>query len=86
MKKLMIVTAALAAMTTPTFADECTNETLQAKAMEVSTKMQEMAATDPAKIAALTPKLQEAATRFQDGSNLEEACAYYDEILAEMAE
>lgn len=86
--KKFVVAAAFIATLSPVAAfagEECTAETMQAKAMEVSTKLQEMAATDPQKVAEITPKIQEAATRFQDGSNLEEACAFYDELLAEMA-
>ncbi len=81
---LFTATAILGLAAAPAFAEDCTAETVQTKAMEVSTKIQALAATDPAKMADLMPKMQEAATRFQDGSNLGEACAYYDEMLAEL--
>ncbi len=87
MKKLLAPTLILIASALPALAqDECTAESVQAKALEVSTKMTAMATTDPMKLAELSPRIQEASVKFQDGANLEEACTFYDEILAELGE
>jgi hypothetical protein len=66
---------------------ECTQETIAAKSTELTTKIQEMAATDPAKVAALLPKLQEIATQAAAGGeeDLEASCAALDGLMAELA-
>ncbi len=64
---------------------ECTQETIAQKSTELTTKIQEIGATDPAKVAALLPKLQEISTSAAaDGSDLEASCAALDELMAEL--
>lgn len=66
----------------------CTAQDVQAKAMQVSQKMQELAQKDPNKLQAVSAKAQEGAQKLQAamgaGKGLEEVCKFYDELLAEM--
>lgn len=63
--------------------EDCTVEMVAAKQTEISTKITALATKDPAKVAELTPKAQELATKATaaDG-NLAEVCKAYDEFLA----
>lgn len=65
---------------TPAFA--CTAEEAQAKAMELSTKMQELAASNPQKAMEIGQKLSSAQS--QATTDLEGACKLYDELLEDM--
>ncbi|NSX55146.1 hypothetical protein [Parasulfitobacter algicola] len=62
---------------------ECTQADIQAKAMELNTKIQEMAASDPAKMSAFATKAQEAGAKMATASNQQEVCDFYDQLLAE---
>lgn len=77
--KAPIIAIALAMLASPAVA--CTSEDLQAKAMEISTKMQELALRDPQKAAEVGKKLSEA--QVQPMTDMEEACKLYDKMLAE---
>lgn len=61
----------------------CSVEDLQAKGAELSQAIQALAAKDPAKVQEISAKMQEAAQKYA-GTNgaTDEACAYYDELLA----
>lgn len=63
----------------------CTPEEAQAKALEISEKMQALATSNPEKMQAVSQKLSAAASNLssQDGS-LDKTCEAYDEILAEI--
>lgn len=66
--------------------DGCTNEEATKKATDLAAKLQEMAATDPAKLAELAPKVQELATKASaSGDDLQEACKAMDEMMAELS-
>ncbi|MGS1095689.1 hypothetical protein ACVCNR_14015 [Aquamicrobium terrae] len=65
---------------TPAFA--CTAEEAQSKAMELSTKMQALAATDPQKAMDVGQKLS--AAQSQAPTDLAGACKTYDELLEEL--
>lgn len=85
MKRFLMTSAALATLAAaPAFAEECTAELVQEKATAVNAKVQELAASNPEKIEAVMPKIEEATTRFQEGADLTEACAVYDELMAEL--
>lgn len=77
--KVSVIALALAMMASPALA--CTPEEAQAKAMEISTKMQTLALQDPQKAAEVGQKLLEVQT--QSVADLEGACKLYDEMLAE---
>ena len=67
--------------------EECTQDTMMAKAQELGTKMQALAG-DPEAMQKMTSKMQEVQEKMQagaaDGSfGIAEACAVYDEMLAE---
>ena len=56
------------------------------KSTDLSAKLQEMAATDPAKLAELAPKVQELATKASGtGDDLQAACKAMDEMMAELS-
>lgn len=78
--KSFLLALSIVTIATPSFA--CTNEELQAKAMQVSTKMQELAAKDPQKAGDIGQRVSKA----QAGgvSNVDEACKLYDDILADL--
>jgi outer membrane murein-binding lipoprotein Lpp len=63
----------------------CTQEVATQKATDLSTKIQELAASDPAKLAELAPKVQELATKAAaGGDDLQATCTALDEMLAEL--
>lgn len=78
--KTYLLTAALIFAATPSFA--CTAEDLTAKATEISQKMQELAARDPQKAAAVSEKMTAAQT--EAATDLSGACKVYDDMLAEL--
>ncbi|MBK6466465.1 MAG: hypothetical protein IPL38_00055 [Rhodobacter sp.] len=64
----------------------CTQEEAQKKATDLTTKITEMAATAPEKVAAVAPKLQEIATKVAaGGDDLTEVCKALDDMAAELA-
>jgi hypothetical protein len=66
---------------------ECTQELVTQKAGEVQAKIMELASTDPAKMEALLPKIQEISTAAAaNGSDISGSCKALDDIMAEMAE
>lgn len=77
--KVPMIALALAMLASPALA--CTTEEMQAKATEISMKMQELALANPQKAAEVAQKLSEAQT--QSVTDLESACKLYDEMLAE---
>lgn len=78
--KTYLLTAALIIAATPSFA--CTAEDLTAKATEVSQKMQELAAKNPQRAAAVAQKMTEGQAKTATDPN--GACKLYDDILAEL--
>lgn len=64
----------------------CTQEEATKKAEELTTKMTELAASDPAKAAELGQKVLEIATKAQaGGDDLAATCKALDEMAAELA-
>ncbi len=64
----------------------CTTELAQKKATDLSAKLTEVATTDPAKLAAMGPKVQELAAKAAgSGDDLQAACKAMDEMMAELA-
>jgi len=63
----------------------CTNEDAAQKSADLSAKLQEMAATDPARLAELAPKVQEMATKAAGSADdLQAACKAMDEMMTEL--
>lgn len=66
--------------------EACTQEVATKKATDLTTKIQEVAASDPAKLAELAPKVQElAAKAAAGGDDLTATCKALDEIMAELS-
>jgi hypothetical protein len=64
----------------------CTQELATKKATDLTTKIQELAATDPAKLAEMGPKVQELATKAAaGGDDLATTCKALDEMMAELS-
>jgi hypothetical protein len=87
----MRITSAILALAAASFLaacnseEVCTTELAQKKATDLMTKMQEVAATDAAKLAVLAPKVQElAATASAQGDDLQAACKAMDEMMVEL--
>ncbi|MBB6012155.1 hypothetical protein HNR59_001500 [Aquamicrobium lusatiense] len=78
--KTYILALSIMMAATPAFA--CTAEEVQSKAMEVSTKMQELAATNPEKAMEIGQKL--ATAQSQATTDLDGACKLYDGILEDL--
>jgi hypothetical protein len=81
--------AAAVAVAVPAAHADCTLEQLQQKAMTYSQKIQDVAQKDPQKLQRFAPKAQEAAKKYQEaqaqrGTNYDDICRLYDEILAEL--
>ncbi|MNE12134.1 hypothetical protein D3C80_1049170 [compost metagenome] len=80
MKTLLIALSLSLAASSAALA--CTAEELQAKATEVSTKMQALAAKDPQKASEIGSKL--ASVQTTQATDMEGACKVYDELSAEL--
>ncbi|MES2816529.1 MAG: hypothetical protein V4720_16635 [Pseudomonadota bacterium] len=87
----MRITSALLALAATGFLaacnseEVCTTELAQKKATYLMTRMQEVAATDAARLAELAPKVQElAANASAQGDDLQAACKAMDEMMAEL--
>jgi hypothetical protein len=67
---------------------ECTQELVTQKANDVQAKIVELAQTDPAKIEAVLPRIQEISTAAAAAGegDISGSCAALDEIMAEMTE
>ena len=66
--------------------EACTQEVATKKATDLTTKIQELAASDPAKLAELGPKVQELATKAAaGGDDLDATCKALDEMMAELS-
>lgn len=65
----------------------CTQADAEKKATELTTKITELASTDPAKLTELMPKVQELATKASangSASDLAATCKALDEIMVEL--
>jgi hypothetical protein len=71
-----------------TAAYACTAEDASAKATEISNRLVSLASTHPEKIQDVSTRIVEISQRLQadPAASLDEACAAYDEMLAEMAD
>lgn len=66
--------------------EACTQELATQKANDLTTKIQEVAAADPAKLAELAPKVQELATKAAaGGDDLSATCKALDDMMAELS-
>jgi hypothetical protein len=64
----------------------CTAEEAQKKVADLGTKVTEVGTADPAKLAELTPKLQELTTQAAAaGGDLAATCKAIDEMMASLA-
>ncbi|SFR33293.1 hypothetical protein SAMN04488005_0470 [Yoonia tamlensis] len=78
------VAVAFATFATGAYA-ECTEESIQAKTMEISTGLQSLAATNPELMMEITTELQESMTAAAEAEDIEAVCTSLDEISAKMA-
>lgn len=66
--------------------EACAQEVATKKVTDLTTKIQEVAAADPAKLAELAPKVQELATKAAaGGDDLAATCKAPDEMMAELS-
>jgi predicted small secreted protein len=66
--------------------ETCTSELAQKKAADLSAKMTEIATTDPAKLAAMGPKVQELAAKAAGtGDDVQATCKAIDDMMAELS-
>lgn len=88
--KVRIALAALALLAlAPAAQAACTQQELQEKAAAYSKRIQEVVTKDASKAQALGAKVQEAAQKLQEamkqpGAGLDEVCAFYDKLIAEL--
>ena len=85
MKAFFLSAALIFAAATPSFA--CTPEELTAKATDVSQKLQEMMAMDAQKANAILEKVTAKQSQMMKPDmmmDVEDACKFYDEILADL--
>ena len=82
----VIVLAVAGVLSACTSEETCTNELAQKKATDLATKMQDLATSDPMKLAELAPKVQDLAAKASaQGDDLQAACKAMDEMLAELS-
>ncbi|MEM6711374.1 MAG: hypothetical protein AAF590_03740 [Pseudomonadota bacterium] len=85
MSKFTIAAFALTFSMIPGLASACTVEDLQAKALEASTAMQQLAATDPAKMQTIALELSQIQQdALSAGSDFSAFCTLYDDLIAEI--
>ena len=66
--------------------EACTQELATQKATDLTSKIQELATSDPTKLAELAPKVQELATKAAaGGDDLTATCKALDEMMAELS-
>ena len=66
--------------------ETCTQEIATKKATDLTAKIQEVAAADPAKLAELAPKVQDLASKAAaGGDDLQATCKALDEMMAELS-
>ncbi len=65
-------------------AKSCSAEELQAKATELSEKIQKVAMENPEKVQAFSEKAAELSKMGADGKSVGEICKAYDELLEEL--
>jgi G:T/U-mismatch repair DNA glycosylase len=63
----------------------CTAEEAQKKSADLSARITEVGTADPARLAELTPRLQELTTSAAGGEDLAATCKAMDEMMAELA-
>jgi outer membrane murein-binding lipoprotein Lpp len=79
----LVTTGFLAACTSE---ETCTQELATQKATDLTTKIQELATSDPAKLAEMAPKVQELATKAAaGGDDLAATCKALDDMMAELS-
>ena len=66
--------------------EDCTQEVAGKKAIDLSMKLQDLAASDPAKLAEIAPKVQELAGKAAaGGDDLAATCKAMDAMMAELS-
>ena len=66
--------------------ETCTQDIATKKATDLTAKIQEVAAADPAKLAELAPKVQALASKAAaGGDDLQATCKALDEMMAELS-
>lgn len=87
MNNVLKISAAVAfAAFATTASAECTQESIQAKTMEISTGMQALAATNPELMMEISTDLQTSMAAAAEAEDMDAVCASLDEITAKMAE
>jgi len=89
MKKTLIGAALTLFVLAPAAHAACTQQELQTKAANYSKRVQEVIQKDHTKAQALSAKVQEASQKLQEamkqpGSGMDEVCAFYDKLIAEL--
>lgn len=85
MKKLLLVAAFGLSTVLTGCGSSCSEAEARAKAEAVTKALTELASKDPSKMQAISKKMMEGAQKFQGGdADMEAACKFYDEILAEI--
>lgn len=85
MKKTLLAVSLVVASAGATLADDkaCTQETITAKTQELSTAMQKIATSNPARLQEISTVMQEKTVEAQSSGDMSGLCAYYDEIIKE---
>lgn len=65
--------------------ETCTAELIQAQSEDVAAALQTIAARNPDRMQDLTATLQEQMTSIQNGGDIGQVCAFFDEVIAEAA-
>ena len=87
MNNVLKISAAVAfAAFATTASAECTEESMKAKAMEISNGLQALAATNPELLMEISTDLQTTMAASAGAENMDAICAFLDETTAKMAE
>jgi hypothetical protein len=84
MKKILLVVLCMVGCAGVSYAG-CTQEELQGKAMEFSTKVSQLAQKNPQKYAEVAQAMQTQLPELQkNAADIDKLCAFYDEWIAKM--
>lgn len=84
MKKILLSSAIGLSILLSGCSKSCSEADLKAKVEAVTSAMTQLASTNPEKMQEVSKKLMEASQKFQGADSMAEACAFYDELLAEI--
>lgn len=83
--KYLAIICALVLGTTAKAQDDCTPDAIQTKSAQVSSALQTIRASDPARVQELAGEIEELMTSIQSGADITTVCTFFDKVISEAA-